>query len=60
MSPQKARLIRWNLPDLIQHIAYRLLTKITEQPDSFIRNDNGKAVVDGDIILGSNFKSLFK
>ena len=33
---------------------------MTEQPDILIRNENEEAVVFGDAIPGSNFKSLFK
>ena len=55
-----ARVIRWNTPGVYQQTAYRLLKKITEQPEIFTRKQNGEAVVNGDAIPGSNFKSLFK
>ena len=60
LSPQMARVIRWNVPGLYQQKAYRLLKKITEHPNILTRNDNGEAVVYGDAIPNSNFKSLFK
>ena len=60
LSPQMARVIRWNIPGVYQQKAHRLLKKITEQPDILTRNENGEAVVYGDAIPGSNFKSLFK
>ena len=46
----------WSIPTK----AHRLLNRITEHPDIFTRNENGEAVVYGDTIPGSNFKSLFK
>ena len=55
-----ARVIQCNVPGLYQQKAHRLLKKITEHPDIVTRNENGEAVVDGDAIPGSNFKSLFK
>ena len=55
-----ARVIRWNIPGVYQQKAHRLLKKITEQPDILTRNENREAVVYGDAISGSNFKSLFK
>ena len=55
-----ARVIRLNIPGVYQQKAHRLLKKITEQPDILTRNTNGEAVVYGDAISGSNFKSLFK
>ena len=54
-----ARVIRWNVPGLYQQNAYRL-KKMTEQPDIITRNEKGKAVVYGETIPESNFKSLFK
>ena len=60
LSFQMARVIRWNVPGLYQQKAYRLLKKITEHPNILTRNENGEAVVYGDAIPGSNFKSLFK
>ena len=60
LSFQMARVIRLNVPGLYQQNADRLLKKITEHPDILTRNENGKAVVYGDGISGSNFKSLFK
>ena len=60
LSPQMARVIRWNIPGVFQQKAHRLLKKITEQPDILARNENGEAVVYGDAIPGSNVKSLFK
>ena len=60
LSPQMARVIRWNVPGLYQQKAHRLLKKITEHPNILTRNENGEAVVYGDAIPGSNFKSLFK
>ena len=55
-----AGVIRWNQPGVYQQKAYRRLKKITEQPDILTKNENGKAVVYGDAIPNSNFKSLFK
>ena len=60
MSPQMAWVIWWNVPDLYQQKAQRILKKITEHPNILTRNENGKAVVYRDAIPGSNFKSLFK
>ena len=37
-----------------------MLKKITEHADIFTRNENGEAVIYGNAIPGSNFKSLFK
>ena len=54
------RVIRWNKPGVYQQQAHRLLKKITEQPDVFTRNEYKEAVVDGDAIFSSNFKSCFK
>ena len=56
MSPQMAREIRWNVPGLYQHKAHRLHKRITEHPDIFTKNENGKIVVYGNLIDGSNFK----
>ena len=50
LSPQMARVIRWNVPGLYQHKAHRLLKKITEHPNILTRNGNGEAVVYGDAI----------
>ena len=55
-----ARVIRWNVPNLYQQKAHRLLKRITENPDILTRNENGEAVIYGAAIPGSNFKSLFK
>ena len=41
-------------------MAHRLFKKITEHVDIFTRNENGEAVIYGNAISGSNFKSLFK
>ena len=60
LSPQMARVILWNVPSLYLQKAHRLLKKITEHPNILTRNENGEAVVYGDAIPGSNFKSLFK
>ena len=60
LSPQMARVIRWNVPGLYQQKAHRLLKTITEHPNILTRNENGEAVVYGDAIPDSNFKSLFK
>ena len=60
LSPQKAMVIRWNVPSLYQQNAHRLLKKITDHSDILTRNETEEAVVYGDTILGSNFKSLFK
>ena len=49
-----------NVPGLYQQKAHRLLKKITEHPNVLSRNENGEAVVYGDAIPGSSFKSLFK
>ena len=60
LSPQMARVIRWNVPGLYQQKAHRLLKKITEHPNILTNNENEEAVVYNDAIPGSNFKSLFK
>ena len=60
LSPQMAKVIRWNIPGLYQHKSHRLLKNITEQPDILTWNENGEAVVYGDAVPVSNFKSLFK
>ena len=60
LSPQMARVIRWNIPGVYQQKAHRLLQKITLQPDILTRIENLEAVVYGEAIPGSNFKSLFK
>ena len=60
MSPHVAKVIRWNVPGQYQQKAHRLIKKITEHPNILTRNENGEAVVYGDAIPGSNFKSLFK
>ena len=60
LSPQMAKVIRWNVPGLYQKNAHRLLKKITEHADILTRNENGEAVIYGNAIPGSNFKSLYK
>ena len=60
LSFQMARVIRWNVPGLYQQKAHRLHKKIREHADILTRNENGEAVVYGDAIAYSNFKSLFK
>ena len=60
LSPQMARVIRWNVPGLYQQNAYRFLKKITEPPGILTRNENGEAAVNGETIQGNNYKSLFK
>ena len=60
LPPQMARVIRYNVPGIYQHKADRLVKKITKHVNILTRNENGKAVVYGDAIHGSNFKSLFK
>ena len=60
LLPQMARVIRWNVPGLYKQKAHRLLKKITEHPNILTRNENGEAVVYGDAIPASIFKSLFK
>ena len=60
MSPQMARVVRWNIPGVYQQKAHRLLKIITDNPDILTKNEHGEAVVYGDAIPGSNFKSLFK
>ena len=60
LSPQMARVVRWNVPGLYQQKAHRLLKKIMEHADILTRNENGEAVIYGNAIPGSNFKSLFK
>ena len=59
LSPQMARVIQWNVPGIYQLTSHRILKKIIEHPNILTRNDNGEAVVYGDAIPGSNFKSLF-
>ena len=58
--PQMPSVIRRNVPCLYQQNAHRLLKKITEHADILTRNENGEAVIYGNAIPGSNFKSLFK
>ena len=60
MSPKIARVIRWNVRGLYQQKAQKLLKEKTEHVDILTRNNIDKAVVNGDAILDSNFKSLFK
>ena len=60
LTPQITRVIRWNVPCLYQQTAHRLVKKITELSDILTRNENKKAVIYGNAIPGSNFKSLFK
>ena len=55
-----ARVIRLKLPGLYQQKVHLLFKKISEHPNILTRNKNGKAVVYGDAIFGSNFKLLFK
>ena len=38
LSPQMARVIRWNVPGLYKHKAHRLLKKITEHPNILFWN----------------------
>ena len=54
-----AKIVRWKVPGLYQQKAHQLLTKIQESPDILTRNENGEAVVYGNAIPGSIFKSLF-
>ena len=60
LSPQMAWVIRWNVPGSYQQNAHRHLKKITEHPNILSRNDNVEAVVYGDVIFGSNSRSLYK
>ena len=60
MSAMMAWQIRWNIPGLYHQKADRLLKKIHENPEILTRNENGEAVVYGESVPGSNFKSLFK
>ena len=60
LSPQMAKVIRWNVHTLYQQNTYRLLEKITEYAYILTRNENGKAVIYGIAIPGSTLKSLFK
>ena len=60
ISPQMAKVICWNVPGLYQQKAHRLFKKITEHAYTLNRNENGEAVIYGNAIPGSNFKSLFK
>ena len=55
-----ARIIRGNVPGLYHQKAHRLLTKIDENPEIITIHENGEAVVYGESVPGSNFKSLFK
>ena len=41
-------------------MAHKLIKKITEHADILTRNENGEAVIYGNAIASSNFKSLFK
>ena len=56
LSPQMARVIRWNVLGLYQQKAHRKLKKITEHADILTKNKNGEAVIYGNAIPGSNFK----
>ena len=60
MSPIMAKIIQWNVPGLYQQKTRRFLKKIVESPNILTRNENGEAVIYGNAIPGSNFKSLFK
>ena len=60
LSPQMAKVICWNVHGLYQQKAHWLLKKIMEIADIFTHNYNGTAVVYRDLMLGSNFKLLFK
>ena len=60
LSSQMARVIRWNVPGVYQQQSHRLLKKITEHADIHTRNETGEAVIYGNAIPDSNFKSLFK
>ena len=58
LSPEMAIVIRWNVFGVYQQKSHRHFKRSTENPDNLTRN--GKAVIYGDAIPGSNFKSLFK
>ena len=60
LSPQMARVIRWNVPDLYQQKKHRLLKKITEHADILTKNKYGKTLIYGNAIFGSNLKMRFK
>ena len=60
LSPQMTRVIRWNVPGKYQHKAHRLLKRITENLDILTRNKTKEAVIYGNAIPASNFKSLLK
>ena len=45
LSPQMARVIRWNVPGLYQQKAHRFLKKITKHADILTRIENGEAVI---------------
>ena len=59
LSPHLKTVIRWNIDGLYQAKARMLLKRITENKGILDRNEAGEAVVYGEAIPGSNFKSLF-
>ena len=56
LSPQMARVIRLNVPDLYQQKAHRLLKKITKHPNILTRNEYREDIVYDDAIPSRNFK----
>ena len=50
----------WKVPALYKQKAHRLLKNISEHADILTRKKNKEAVIYGNAISGSNFKSLFK
>ena len=60
LSPQKARVILWNVPSLYKQKVHRYLKRITEKQDINSRNEKGEAVIFGKAIPVSIYKSLFK
>ena len=59
LFPNLKTVIRWNIDGLYQAKARKLLKRITENKGILDQNEAGEAVVYGEAIPGSNFKSLF-
>ena len=59
LSPHLKTLIRWNIDDRYQAKARRPQKRITENKGILDQNKAGEAVVYGEAIPRSNFKSLF-
>ena len=59
LLPHLKTVIKWNIDGLYHTKARRLLKRITENKDILDRNEAGEALVYGEPIPVSNFKSLF-